>query len=140
MVKIVKHPDSVMVWGCFSAAGRGGLYFLPKNSTMNSETYEKFWRIIWFPSCRFTLPVFFKMGREQTDQEVFGGQGLWGDWLAGQQPWSKSHQKLLELYEGETEEQGHWLDREADQGYQGIVDDRHVEDQPQEPESMPRRI
>jgi transposase len=40
-VKTVKHPDSVMVWGCFSAAGRGGLYFLPKNSTMNSETYEK---------------------------------------------------------------------------------------------------
>ncbi len=30
-----------MVLGCFSAAGRGGLHFLPKNSTMNSETYEK---------------------------------------------------------------------------------------------------
>ncbi len=40
-MKTVKHPDSVMVWGCFSASGRGGLYFLPKNSTMNSETYEK---------------------------------------------------------------------------------------------------
>jgi hypothetical protein len=30
-----------MVWGCFSAAGRGALYFLPKNFTMNSDTYEK---------------------------------------------------------------------------------------------------
>jgi transposase len=40
-VKTVKHPDSVMVWGCFSAAGRGGLYFLPRNTTMNAERYEK---------------------------------------------------------------------------------------------------
>jgi transposase len=40
--KTVKHPASVMVWGCFSAnLGRGGIYFLPKNVTMNSERYEK---------------------------------------------------------------------------------------------------
>jgi hypothetical protein len=40
--KTVKHPASVMVWGCFSAnLGRGGIYFLPKNVTMNSEKYEK---------------------------------------------------------------------------------------------------
>lgn len=40
-VKTVKHPDSVMVWGCFSGSGgRGGLYFLPKNTTMNGERYE----------------------------------------------------------------------------------------------------
>jgi hypothetical protein len=38
-VKTVKHSDSVMVWGCFSAAGHGGLYFLPRNTTMNSEKY-----------------------------------------------------------------------------------------------------
>jgi transposase len=38
----VKHPDSVMVWGCFSGAvGRGGLYFLPKNCTMNGERYQE---------------------------------------------------------------------------------------------------
>jgi hypothetical protein len=31
-----------MVWGCFSGKrGRGGLYFLPKNYTMNGETYKK---------------------------------------------------------------------------------------------------
>jgi hypothetical protein len=41
--KTVKHPASVMVWGCFSAnLGRGGsIYFLPKNVTMNSERYKK---------------------------------------------------------------------------------------------------
>jgi transposase len=40
--KTVKHPESVMVWGCFSGTGgRGGLYFLPKNESMNSECYEQ---------------------------------------------------------------------------------------------------
>jgi hypothetical protein len=29
MVKTVKHPDSVMVFGCFSAAGHVGLYYPP---------------------------------------------------------------------------------------------------------------
>lgn len=38
-IKTVKHPESVMVWGSFCASGRGGLYFLPKNTTMNSESY-----------------------------------------------------------------------------------------------------
>lgn len=38
--KTVKHPDGVMVWGCFSGQkGRGGLYFLPKNVTMNGVRY-----------------------------------------------------------------------------------------------------
>ncbi len=41
-VKTVKHPDSVMVWGCFTGAvGRGGIYFLPKNLTMNGERYQE---------------------------------------------------------------------------------------------------
>lgn len=39
-VKTVKHSPSVMVWGCFSGkAGRGGLFFLPRNVTMNGERY-----------------------------------------------------------------------------------------------------
>ena len=39
-ISTVKHPASVMVWGCFSGTlGRGGLYFLPKNVTMNGERY-----------------------------------------------------------------------------------------------------
>lgn len=36
----VKHPVSVMVWGCFSGLrGRGGLFFLPKNTMMNGDRY-----------------------------------------------------------------------------------------------------
>lgn len=39
-VKTIKHPDSVMIWGCFSGEkGRGGLYFLPKNVTMKGANY-----------------------------------------------------------------------------------------------------
>ncbi len=39
-VKTVKHPDQVMVWASFSGAvGRGGIYFLPKNVTMNGDRY-----------------------------------------------------------------------------------------------------
>ena len=36
---IVKHPPSVMVWGSFSAEGRAGLHFLPKNTTLDSNRY-----------------------------------------------------------------------------------------------------
>jgi hypothetical protein len=35
----VKFSESVMVWGCFSMNGRGALYILPKNVTMNGERY-----------------------------------------------------------------------------------------------------
>ena len=38
-IKTMKHPPSVMVWGCFSNMGRGSLYFLPKNTTMNGQRY-----------------------------------------------------------------------------------------------------
>ena len=37
--KTMKHPAGVMVWGCFSAKGRGGLHFLEKGKTMNSARY-----------------------------------------------------------------------------------------------------
>ena len=38
--KTVKHPPGVMVWGCFSGLkGRGGLFFLPKGQTMNTDRY-----------------------------------------------------------------------------------------------------
>lgn len=39
-VKTMKHPASVMIWGCFSGrGGRGSLYFLPPNCTMNADRY-----------------------------------------------------------------------------------------------------
>ena len=41
-VKTVKHPPSVMVWACFSGKrGRGSIYFLPPNCTMNSDRYKQ---------------------------------------------------------------------------------------------------
>lgn len=41
-IPTVKHSAGVMVWGCYSGrVGRGGLYFLPKNVTMNGERYKK---------------------------------------------------------------------------------------------------
>ena len=37
--KTVKHPDSVMVWGCFGYHGVGSLVVLPKNETVNQYNY-----------------------------------------------------------------------------------------------------
>ena len=40
IIKTVKHPKSIMVWGAFSGdKGRGGLYFFPKNVTMRGDSY-----------------------------------------------------------------------------------------------------
>jgi hypothetical protein len=41
-VKTVKHPASLMAWACFSGSyGRGGIFFLPPNETMNGEKYQQ---------------------------------------------------------------------------------------------------
>ena len=38
----VKHPPSVMILGSFSGEmGWGGIYFLPKNATMNGDCYTE---------------------------------------------------------------------------------------------------
>lgn len=37
--KTVKHSPSIMVWGCFSHHGRGGLSILEKGVRLNSEKY-----------------------------------------------------------------------------------------------------
>ena len=41
VIPTVKHSSSVMVWGCFSMSGRGSLWFLPKNTTMNADRYRE---------------------------------------------------------------------------------------------------
>jgi hypothetical protein len=42
MVKAVKHSESLRVWGCFSGAVVcGGMFFLPKKTTMNRERYQQ---------------------------------------------------------------------------------------------------
>ena len=38
---VVKHPDSLMVWGCFSYRSVGKLVFLPKNIRMNQNSYSE---------------------------------------------------------------------------------------------------
>lgn len=40
-VPVVKHSPTVMIWGCMSAAGVGSLWFMPKDSTINSAVYLK---------------------------------------------------------------------------------------------------
>ena len=40
IIKTVKHPKSVMVWGDFSGdKRRWALYFIPKNVTMRGDIY-----------------------------------------------------------------------------------------------------
>uniref|UniRef100_A0AAZ3RR28 Tc1-like transposase DDE domain-containing protein n=1 Tax=Oncorhynchus tshawytscha TaxID=74940 RepID=A0AAZ3RR28_ONCTS len=36
----VKHPETIHVWGCFSAKGVGPLTILTKNTAMNKEWYQ----------------------------------------------------------------------------------------------------
>lgn len=39
-VSTMKHPPKIMVWGCFSAAGRGSLYFVPPSKMVNAVLYK----------------------------------------------------------------------------------------------------
>ena len=40
IIKTVKHPKSVIVWGAFGGdKGRGDFYFLPNNVTMRGDNY-----------------------------------------------------------------------------------------------------
>jgi hypothetical protein len=39
--KMAKHPPKVMVWGCFSWRGRGGLEFLKTEEMMNGLRYRQ---------------------------------------------------------------------------------------------------
>ena len=35
----MKHSPKVMIWGTFSATGRGALYFVPQNKTVTADEY-----------------------------------------------------------------------------------------------------
>lgn len=39
VVPTVKQAPTVMVWACFSGHGRGGIWFMPKNTTINGAVY-----------------------------------------------------------------------------------------------------
>ena len=38
-IKTVKHPPSVVIWGSFSAAGRGSLAFIRKGDKISADKY-----------------------------------------------------------------------------------------------------
>ena len=38
-IPTMKHPQKQMIWGCFSAFGRGSLYFIDPKETVNAERY-----------------------------------------------------------------------------------------------------
>lgn len=38
-IKTIKHPQKIMVWGCFSASGRGTLHFMKQGETVNARKY-----------------------------------------------------------------------------------------------------
>lgn len=38
-IATMKHPQKLMVWGCFSGAGRGSLYFVPTGDMVNAQKY-----------------------------------------------------------------------------------------------------
>lgn len=40
-VRTVKHSPKIMIWGCFSHAGRGSLYFVDVGKTVNALEYKK---------------------------------------------------------------------------------------------------
>ncbi len=137
MVKTVKHPGSVSGLGLLLCCWSWG----PLLSTMNSEIYEKISGGPSHPLHVDSLPHPFSSGCDtlpckQAHQEVFGGQGLWGHWLARQQCLFKSDWKLLELHEGETEGQEHRLHQEADQLGQWAVDHRHIQGLSQESQRL----
>lgn len=41
VVPTVKQASKVMIWGCMSAFGRGSLWFMPPNTTINGAVYLK---------------------------------------------------------------------------------------------------
>ncbi|CAJ0924187.1 unnamed protein product [Ranitomeya imitator] len=50
LMPTVKHPETIHVWGCFSAKGIGSLTVLPKNTAMNKEWYQNVLQEQLFPT------------------------------------------------------------------------------------------
>ena len=52
VVGTVKHPVSVMVWGCFSHRGPGRLHIVPKGTTVTAAAYQEILENRMLPSAR----------------------------------------------------------------------------------------
>ena len=57
----VKHPETIHVWGCFSAKGVGSLTILPKNTAMNKEWYQRILREQLLPTIQEQCGAFSSM-------------------------------------------------------------------------------
>jgi transposase len=154
-VKTVKHPASLMVWGSFSGAvGHGGLFFLSKNTTINSERYQQTLEDHLLPFMQIHQCTHFlqdgapchasKKTKAFLAQQPFivmvGAAAFHRDGLAGQQPRSQPYREPVEHYEEWAEEQGHRLCPQAAGraqeavGHPGSSHVAHLSD------SMPRRL
>ncbi len=82
IMKMVKHPASLMVWGCFSGYfGCGGIFFLPPNVTLNGERYQPVLEDHLLPfmemhRCSHFLLDSSALSRLKEDQGVIEGQAL----------------------------------------------------------------
>jgi hypothetical protein len=82
-IPAVKHSASVMVWGCFSGKNRqGGLYFLPKNQTMNKSVLENH----LLPFMQIHGATFFLQDGVGYEQAEGDGERLYRAGLARQFP------------------------------------------------------
>uniref|UniRef100_A0A087X440 Transposase Tc1-like domain-containing protein n=1 Tax=Poecilia formosa TaxID=48698 RepID=A0A087X440_POEFO len=52
LMPTVEHPETIHVWGCFSAKGVGSLTVLPQNTAMNKEWYQNVLREQFLPTVR----------------------------------------------------------------------------------------
>ena len=108
IIKTVKHPKSVMVWGDFSGdKGRGGLYFIPKKVTMRGDSYLRvldhhmlpFWDI---RRCNHFMQDGDPVHRSRVVKKWLKGQPCTCVSMPKKFPGLKPHRKCLELYEKQS--------------------------------------
>lgn len=94
VVPTVKQAPTVMVWGSFSGRGRGGIWFMPKNTTINGAVYLNILKDKLMPHMTILGSTEF-----QHDGAPCHRAGLVARWLADQHisvlgPWPGSSPDL----------------------------------------------
>jgi transposase len=77
----IKHPESIMVWGCISSQGRGGLTILKKNERMNSKRYielleGKLQAFMNIHRCKYFMQDSAPCHVSKESRTWFSGQGM----------------------------------------------------------------
>lgn len=77
----IKHPESIMAWGCISTYGRGGLTILKKNERMNSRRYiqlldGKLQVFMNIHSCTYFMQDSAPCHVSKESRDWFAGQGV----------------------------------------------------------------